>query len=243
MKRTLVVSLCLLALGPAAHAQEPTPPDRQAAVQRLLEILKSEPTITEVQRAAVRHYRLETSRIHSMATAARLKGLVPEIEASVDNSLGHSFSNTRDGLYPILPNPDASPNPLNLKERVEGTNDNLTWRVRAVWNFDRLVFNAEALDAKSLTSLQENLLREITTVFFARRRVLANVVLSPPGDDQELFYELMRLDELTANLDSLTGGMFGRRAWQWADADGADGSGSAGSTDAAPVAPKPDRTQ
>jgi len=152
-----------------------------------------------------------------MATRAHTKALIPELEAGLDNMVGNNYQNTRDGLYPVLPSPAENPNPNNYKERVSGSNDQTTWRVRAVWNLDRLVFNPESLDAKSLTSLQENLIREVTTMFFARRRVLASLIVSPPEDQEEYFYELMRLEEMTATLDAFTGGKFAKRSWQWDD--------------------------
>jgi hypothetical protein len=187
----------------------------RASVKRLFQIIKAEPTVKEMQNAAVKHYRLEPERINALARNARLKGLVPNISASFSNEIGNRFTNTKDGLFPVLPNPDTNPNPNFFKERVSESNDQLSWSVSASWDLDRLVFAAEALDAKSLTSLEENLVREVTTLFFSRRRVLASLILSPPDDDEEFFYELMRLDELTATLDAFSGGMFAKKAWNW----------------------------
>jgi hypothetical protein len=222
----LVIGL-LLAV-PAARAQEEQPgaggevqqpPQKRqvsrAAVKRLFQIIKAEPTIKEVQKAAVRHYELEPSRIASMARNARLKGLIPEVSASFSNELGNRYTNTKDGLFPILPSPPENPNPSFYKERMSESSDQLSWNVSATWEFDRLVFAAESLDAKSLTGLEENLVREVTTLFFSRRRILASLILSPPDDDEEFFYELMRLDEITATLDAFTGGMFSKKAWNW----------------------------
>jgi hypothetical protein len=186
-------------------------------MRELFQIMRAEPQIRTVQDWAMSYYRLEPDRVHALARNARLKGLVPEVEASLDNSMGHQFTNTRDGLYPILPNPPENPNPESLKERVSATNDQLTWRLRAVWSLDRLVFNAEALDAKSLTSLQENLVREVTALYYARRRLVVNLILSPPEAEEELIYEIMRLEELTATVDAMTGAKFASRAWRWED--------------------------
>jgi hypothetical protein len=200
----------------AAPPPEKTPVDKaqkRRAFAKLREILKNEPTAKEVQAATLRFYKLEPERLESMASAARLKGLIPEFEAGMDNSVGHSYTNTRDGLYPTLSNLDPIGNPEGYKERVAGSSDQFLWRLRAVWSLDRLVFNAESLDVKSLGSLQENLVREVTTMYFARRRVISSLVLSPPDDEEELFYEQQRLEELTATLDALTGGMFAQRAW------------------------------
>ena len=223
--RTLLAPIILCAAASTAFAQKaPDPAPKPAApeaqqsgegVKKLFDIIKQEPTIKDVQAAVLKYYKLEPSRINSMARWARLKGLLPEVEGSVDNMIGHTFNNMKDGLYPILPSPAENPNPENYKERMRSDQDQLTWRVRAVWSLDRLAFNAEALDAKSLNSMGESMVREVTTLYFARRRLLATLLLSPPADDQELFLDLMRLDELTATLDAMTGGMFAKKAWKW----------------------------
>lgn len=231
IKRTKLMAAALAALAlvqPAPSSAQDVPegggapaepaPRKQtsrASVKRLFQIIKAEPTVKEIQKAAVKHYRLEPERINGLARNARLKGLVPNISATFSNEIGNRFTNTKDGLFPVLPNPDNNPNPNFYKERVSESSDNLSWSVSASWDLDRLVFAAEALDAKSLTSLEENLVREVTTLFFSRRRVLASLILSPPDDDEEFFYELMRLDELTATLDAFSGGMFGKKAWDW----------------------------
>jgi hypothetical protein len=187
----------------------------RASIKRLFEIIRSEMTVREVQKAASKNYQLEPARIHALARNARVKGLMPRISASFSNVLGNRFTNTKDGLFPILPSPAENPNPNFFKERMAESSDQLTWSVSASWDLDRLIFAAEALDAKSLTSMEENLIREVTTLFFSRRRVLASLILSPPDDDEEFFYELMRLDELTATLDAFTGGRFSTKAWNW----------------------------
>src|SRR5690606_25628559 len=107
----------------------------------------SEPTAREVQRWALAHHKLSPGRVHGLQRSARLKGLMPEVEAGLDNMIGNSFTNTRDGLFPRLPQVPENPNPEHYKERTAQQNDQLTWRVRAVWSLDRLVFNAEMLDA------------------------------------------------------------------------------------------------
>jgi hypothetical protein len=237
MKPTKAILTLLLMSGLAfgqpteSHAQEaeesaqpaPKPSPMMArnkskkSMRALFKILKEEPTIRDVQKWALRYYKLNPSRINSMASNARLKGLVPEVDLSFENNKGNTFGNMRDGLYPALPNPGTNPNPQSLKERTAGTSSNNVFRVRAVWNLDRLVFNAEGLDVKSLNSLGETLVREATTLYYSRRRLLASIIMSPPEDPEELFFELTRLDEMTSTLDSLTGNKFGKSSWKWTE--------------------------
>jgi hypothetical protein len=202
----IAAAAAAIALASAAGAADAVdkPARKRSQMAHLKEIIKREPTIQEVQRAALAHYQLEPDRIASMSTAARLKGLFPEIDAGFDSLLGHNFTDTQDALYPTLP----------FKERQAASNDQTIWHVRGVWDLSRVVFNPEQLDIKTLGSLQETLIREVTTMFFSRRRVLASLVLSPPDDEEELYFEQLRLDEMTATIDAFTGGKFADRAWQ-----------------------------
>ena len=175
---------------------------KQARIARLQELTGREPNIRDVQQAALAHYQLEPERIRGMTSLARVKGLVPEIDAGLDSTVGHNYLNTQDALYPTFP----------YKERQAGSTDQTVWHVRGVWDLSRVVFNPEQLDIRTLGSLQETLIREVTTAYFSRRRVLANLVLSPPEDDEELYFEQLRLDEMTATLDAFTGGKFAARA-------------------------------
>lgn len=200
---------------PAAPARRsaPAPMPSRSNLKKLYKIFKGEPTAAQVQKWALKFHKLSPGRVNALQRDARLKGLIPELEGSVDNMVGNSYINTRDGLFPILPSPSQNPNPNNYKERTNQSSDQFTWRVRAVWSLDRLVFNSEMLDAMSLTSLQENLVREVTGLYYSRRRLLASLLLTPPRDELELFYELTRLEELTSTIDALTGNKFAEKAF------------------------------
>ncbi len=213
-----------LALGsPDASAQEAEPAAPPAAdkrkLRRLFAILGKEPSARDVQKATWKYYDLDPDRVRSLAGAARIKGLVPNVNVRFSNTLGDMFENKRDGLFPNLPGWPDLPNPSAFKEVTAQSNDSLTWEVSAQFDLDRLVFSAEALDARSLSSLSESLVREVTTLYYSRRRVIISLVLSPPPTAEEYLYELTRLDEMTATIDALTGGMFERRAWKWEDSD------------------------
>ena len=62
----------------------------------------------------------------------------------------------------------------------------------------------------SLVGVQEGLLREITSLYFTRRRLMTAINLNPPQDPNEQITEELRLQEITANLDALSGGWFSK---------------------------------
>ena len=213
--KLLLFGIALSLGAPSAFAQGS--PSAGRSIKRLYAVMKKEPTVREVQEAAAAYYQLEPSRVKVLARNARLKGLVPEVSVNLGNRVGNEFRNTADGLFPTLPT--STLNPRGYKEAHRSSNDSFDWGVNARWALDKLVFSAEALDAKSLTSLSENLIREVTTLYYSRRRVMISLFLSPPEDPEEYLYELMRIDELTSTLDALTGGTFEERAWKWSERD------------------------
>jgi hypothetical protein len=188
--------------GNKAESNKPDP-SKAEALARLRQLVKSEPTIRDVQKAALHYYQLEPERIRGLMHSARVKAFLPEVDAGVDGTAGHSFTDTHDALYPTFA----------YKERDVGTSDQLVWHVHAVWDLSRAVFNPEQLDVLTLNSLQETLIRELTTLYFARRRTMAALVLSPPQDDEELYDQQQRLQEMTATVDAFTGGRFAAHAW------------------------------
>jgi hypothetical protein len=202
MMKMLAPIVIVSVLGNVASAANDKA-QKHRGMQRLQELIKNELSIRDTQKAALKYYQLEPERIRGMTAAAQAKGLLPEIDAGFDSTVGHNYNDTQDALFPMFP----------YKERQAGSSDQTVWHVRGVWDLSRLAFNSEQLDVKTLNSLQETLVREVTTLYFARRRVMASLLLSPPQDEEELYDTQLRLQELTATIDAFTGGKFAATAW------------------------------
>jgi hypothetical protein len=76
------------------------------------------------------------------------------------------------------------------------------------WNLPSLVFNAEVLDVGSLAVLQEGVLKEITRLYYTRRRLQIDLILNPPRDAQTELSKQLRIEELTSTLNAMTGNLF-----------------------------------
>ena len=83
-------------------------------------------------------------------------------------------------------------------------------RGKVAWNLPQLVFNAEELDVASLAGLVEGLLKESTRLYYMRRRLQVDMILTPPTDQASLLTKQLRLEELTGLIDAMTGGWFSR---------------------------------
>jgi hypothetical protein len=206
------MAMAMLMLAPEARAQEgggaapppaPPPPNPQA-VRKLRLRFEQEPKVAEVQAAALKFFKVNPERVAGYRRGASWKALMPDMELIFNHEFGTNDRTLFDYLY--INQYLTGKWPSKDSETVKRASISLG--VRAHWSFDRLIFNAEVLDVSSLVGVQEGLLREITSLYFTRRRLMTAMVLNPPQSPNEQITEQLRLDEITANLDALTGGFF-----------------------------------
>ncbi|MFH1131214.1 MAG: hypothetical protein V1754_07755 [Pseudomonadota bacterium] len=186
----------------AAQAQPPPPPPPpDPKVLRKLRIqFEREPTVKEVQAEALKFFKVHPEKVDGFRAGAKWKALVPDLEVTFNNDRGSGDRRLVDMIYSTKW-PDG-------KDFEYTNNATMYLSVRAHWSLERLVFNPELLDVTSLVGVQESLLREITSLYFTRRRLMSILALNPPQDPGEKLTEAIRLGEITGNLDALTGGYF-----------------------------------
>ena len=190
-----------------AAPQPPAPPPPDPKKVRALRLrFEREPTVAEVQQASLKFFKVHPERVASFRRGAAWKALMPDLELIFNNETGDTKRTLWDYMY--LPNYTSGLWPSKDMEKT--SRSSISLGVRAHWSLDRLIFNAESLDVASLVGVQEGLLREITSLYFTRRRLMTAMVLNPPQDPNEQITEQLRLDEITANLDALTGGYFSK---------------------------------
>ena len=188
------------------QGQPPPPPPKPQLNLKVLRKLRfqfeREPTVEECQAAALKFFRISPARVGSYHRRASLKALAPDINVSVYTDRNSSDRRLVDMLYV------SSPQFANGKDFEYTNSSSMNMSIQAHWGFDRLVFNSEVLDVSSLVGLQESTLREVTSLYFTRRRLMAILKMNPPQDPGEKFTEGIRLLEIDANLNALTGGWF-----------------------------------
>ena len=199
--------------GQAAAVPQPRPPNPKA-VRALRLRFEREPAVEQVQKASLRFFKVHPDRVASYRRGATWKALMPNIELIFNNEYGTNDRTLYDYIYkskyPQYGCTGAACWPAKDQETVKRAS--LSLGIRANWALDRLIFNAEILDVSSLVGVQEGLLREITSLYFTRRRLMTAMVLNPPQSPHEQITEQLRLDEITANIDALTGGFFSAEA-------------------------------
>ena len=94
------------------------------------------------------------------------------------------------------------------------------WGVTLAWDLGDIVWNNYEDDvdtrARLDTQMRFDLLDEVARVYFERRRV-QHELMAPALSKEEAFQRNLRLSELTATLNSYTGGWFLRRVQELAE--------------------------
>ncbi|MCP4445297.1 MAG: hypothetical protein GY811_08135 [Myxococcales bacterium] len=195
--RALFISVTLAAVGSLFVA--PAYADRE--VDEVLKKFEHEPKIREVQVAAIKYYNVSPSKIASLRSRTRSKALIPGLSIGFTNSLS-SFNRSVD---------DIIFREVGIARFEEQKADFMGFSASASWSLDRLVFNAEELDVMSLIGIQDGLQREVTALYYVRRRLQIEMLLNPPKTLASRLSGRLRLEELTGLLDAYTGGYFSRK--------------------------------
>ncbi|MDP8237307.1 MAG: hypothetical protein P9M08_13070 [Candidatus Erginobacter occultus] len=95
-------------------------------------------------------------------------------------------------------------------DRGSGTDRDTRWRVRLTWDLRDFLYNDQqpriSTEARRLVELRQDVLQEINTYFFDRRRAQIEMLYSPPDDVRSKIDLQLQVARVTASIDALTGG-------------------------------------
>jgi hypothetical protein len=189
-----------LFVAAALVAVAPSPARADDEVDRFLKRFDNEPTVREVQVAAINYYNVSPDSIANLRSRTRSKALVPGLSLGVTNTVS-SYNKQLDDI--IFRN-------RGIAQYEDQTADLLGFSANATWSLERLVFNAEELDVMALIGIQDGIQREVTALYYVRRRLQIELELNPPTTLEARLSGRLRLEELTGLLNAYTGGYFSK---------------------------------
>jgi photosystem II stability/assembly factor-like uncharacterized protein len=163
-------------------------------------VIPDDPPIGDVITASFRYTGVEPSQQLGYRYRSRLKALVPRVDASYAHYTWNDLQLNHDALYPTLP----------FRHSAGWSAPYNEFRVMLTWDLAPLVFNLDAslfgrIDRLN-GSLRAWLIHEMHYQYGELRRLRAEMANVPPEDLRvRLFYKL-RIEELTAYIDYMTGG-------------------------------------
>jgi len=156
----------------------------------LQEVLAKEPSIYEIQQAALRYNETHPDKIRKWRNAVKFRALFPTISLDYDKTIDYD---TGADKYYIGPR---------------------DWGISFSWDVGDLVWNSyeDDIDTRSRlnTQLRLDILDEINRVYFERLRLKKDITCGHFAEE-ELFQKDLRLQELTAIIDGYTGGYLTKR--------------------------------
>ena len=202
--------------GAARRGDDPTRSGRHARDRRLDPMLlralaASDPPLDALRAAASALALVEPDRARSLVTRARVAGWLPKVRARVDRRFARSESVD-------LGSSSAAPlAPVGID-----SNNDVRYELRATWDLSRIIFNPDELAAQFQALRTADARREIESLvirlYFERRRLKAELgaadatTMAPAGMPLSGMTLELRVAEIEAELDALTGGAFTRLA-------------------------------
>lgn len=171
------------------------------SAQDLLANFVHEPTIARVQEAAIRYAEVHPEKIKRWRRDAALQALLPSLDVGWDRdrSLDSSID---EGTFPKF-------QLVETEDRDAGFDASISWDLgKLIWNDDQTNIDVRS---KLMVQLREGIVDEVTRTYFERRRLQMALLMEPPTDQRTSVEQELRLQELTALLDGLTGGYFSQQ--------------------------------
>lgn len=169
---------------------------------------RGEPSVAEVHRAALAYLDLGPERMRRLRHGVERRGWLPVVSLRVDRDLSGSRELDLDETY-------TSGDYRRFLDKERDRRRSLDVSLIFEWDFGDVLYHRESIDvseeSREVAELRDDVLDEITQLYFERRRVLRELASLPPEEEQEAAALRLRADELAAGLDAWTGGWLSRR--------------------------------
>ncbi|SRR6266540_310428 len=191
---------------PASAATTPRPGSRTLAprapdVALLRAMAAADPPVEVLRAAATALLLAEPERARSLVTRARHAGWLPEMRLRADRRFARGESVNLGTTSPTALAPVG----------IDSDND-LRYEARLTWDLSKIVFNPDEIGAQFQALRTADARREIETLvirlYFERRRLKAESAASDVSDGTAGMKLEVRIAEIEAELDALTGGAF-----------------------------------
>ncbi len=178
--------------------QEQISVENSDEIRDILSTFDNEPSINEILKAAIRYAEVSPEKINGWRKAAAKKAWLPDLKVEYDKDKDWQSS---DYFY------------SNATQKYK--DDDITegkdwgWSISVTWELGDLIWNDDqtSIDTRSrlMVQLRDDIMNEATRLYFERRRLQLDMLSSSKMNLKERVKKELRLRELTADIDALTG--------------------------------------
>jgi len=174
---------------------------------------KDEPKISEVQQAAIKYAEVQPEKIKLWRKQAAKKALLPKVTVGMDRDKNKTTSKNIWGIYSSYTNSNmTAPGRHYIGPDDETRYDNKNWDISLTWELGDLIWSDDQTNidvrSKLMVQLRDDILDEVTKLYFERIRVKMEINNLTIEDSKKRCEKELKLQELAASLDALTGGYF-----------------------------------
>jgi len=172
----------------------------QLEMERIFSEFKNEPTADETRDMAIHYAEVHPEKIEKWRRGAKFRALFPKVNFGLDQS--------KSDTYEIYTASSKSYWVYGPEDESDGWDLNFTWDLAdLVWNPSQTSIDVRS---KLMVQLRDDIVDEVTRLYFERRRLQIERLINPPANLQANVKQELRIREITAGLDGLTGGTFSR---------------------------------
>lgn len=180
------------------------PEDHEQQIARALARLPAEPSLQELERAALHQADADIESTKRWRRTPRLSAMLPTLKVTGDYDMGRDETLDRYQEKPDRWGADT--------DRGYG------FQVSAQWHLNELVFNPDEIRTYDAlldrATRRETLLNLLIGYYFERRRLQLEEILLPPASLDDVLERRLRIRELTASINALTGGLLSRKMYE-----------------------------
>jgi hypothetical protein len=181
------------------------------SAEEVLAEFRHEPDVQSVQSWASEYARLSPEMVKRWLGASKSFAALPQLTLryQLRDGWDQDFEYaTADGVAaPSAPGEDH----IDVLDNA-GVDQDRYYYAEARWQLSELIMSSERIrvinESQDVVKLRDKILSEVTRLYFERRRVQVENLLSPKRDTLGQVKQQIRLMELTASIDALTGGTF-----------------------------------
>ncbi len=170
-------------------------------IDDIMKRFSNEPSITEVQREALKYAHIDNETYESWIGRAKNQSWLPKMyvkgRTTEKERVGYDQDTYNLGIF------DNTTKTTNKDDYIEG---------RVEFDLRELIFHPDELrvNKEILTSVNQRkkLLEGVTKIYFDRRKNQIDLILNPPKNAKGLLNAKMKIQEQTSILDALTNGYF-----------------------------------
>jgi len=163
------------------------------------------PSMKSVHKMAIDYAEVSPEKIKGWRQRAKWKAILPKFSAGFSESIDENIE-----IYK-----SASTAYVVTGPEEKGAN----WDIDLSWDFSELIWTSSetSIDVRSklMVQLRVEILEDITRLYFERKRIVSEILNMRESLDGEegasskvIAEKMMRVEELTAHIDALTGGKF-----------------------------------